>query len=111
MLFKFSLNESTLFIKNFIFDAKTATIMVLDNELSNTKLQLPIENINAPLLSKMFNTMMHKLMQDSFEKGKPWVYVNLRYFIENYEGAVLDDNAYSTLGYDAKTGTRKVVSL
>lgn len=109
MLFKFSNNTTTTFVKTFIFDAKTADILILDNELSNMKIHIPVSRIDVELLNKMFNTMTHKLLTDSLDKGIPYVYINLRVFVENYEKSLA--SGYESTGYDRATGCKKSITF
>lgn len=109
MLFKFSNNNSTSFVKTFTFNAKTADIIILDNELSNMKIHIPVSRIDADLLNKMFNTMTHKLINDSLDNNIPYVYINLRLFVENYEKSLA--SGYEATGYDRTTGCKKSLTL
>lgn len=93
MLFKLSLDTNTTFIKTFTFDATKSQIIILDNELSNMVIKVPVSRIDAVLLSKMFNTMTHQLMEDAVATNKGYVYINLRAFISNYEAALEDTQA------------------
>lgn len=88
MLFKLSLDTSTHFIRSFSFDAQASKLIILDNELSGLSIHLPVSKVEPVLLSKMFNTMTHQLMEDAIETNKGYVYLNLRTFIENYESAL-----------------------
>nr|DAS07099.1 MAG TPA: hypothetical protein [Caudoviricetes sp.] len=109
MLFKFSNQTTTTFVKTFIFNAKTADIIILDNELSNMKIHVPVSRIDADLLNKMFNTMTHKLLNDALDNNIPYVYVNLRLFVENYEKSLAA--GYESIGYDRTTGCKKSVTF
>lgn len=109
MLFKFSNSTTTTFVQSFIFDAKTADLLILDNELSNMKIHIPVSHIDPQLLNKMFNTMTHKLLNDALDKNVPYVYVNLRVFVENYERALAD--GYESTGYDRETGCKKHITF
>lgn len=109
MLFKFSNNTTTTFVKTFIFNAKTADIIILDNELSNMKIHIPVSRIDADLLNKMFNTMTHKLLTDALENNIPYVYINLRLFTENYEKSLVA--GYEATGYDRTTGCKKSITF
>ena len=94
MLFKLSLDTTTTFVKTFTFDAKQSRIIILDNELSNMVINVPVSEIDAVLLSKMFNMLTHQLMEDSVVSGKGYVYINLRAFISNYEAALRDKSTH-----------------
>lgn len=109
MLFKFSNQTTTTFVKTFIFNAKTADIIILDNELSNMKIHVPVSRIDADLLNKMFNTMTHKLLNDALDNNITYVYVNLRLFVENYEKSLAA--GYESIGYDRTTGCKKSVTF
>lgn len=88
MLFKISLDTSTHFIRSFSFDAQACKVIILDNELSGVSIPLKVSKNDPVLLSKMFNTMTHQLMEEAMHSNKGYVYINLRTFIENYEGAL-----------------------
>nr|DAX91640.1 MAG TPA: hypothetical protein [Caudoviricetes sp.] len=90
MLFKISLDTSTHFIRSFSFDAQASKIIILDNELSGVSIPLKVSRHEPVLLSKMFNTMTHQLMEEAIETNKGYVYINLRTFLENYEAALKD---------------------
>lgn len=66
-------------------------IIILDNELSNMVINVPVSEIDAVMLSKMFNTLTHQLMEDAVATGKGYVYINLRAFINNYEAALVQN--------------------
>ena len=90
MLFKISLDTSTHFIRSFSFDAQASKIIILDNELSGVSIPLKVSRHEPVLLSKMFNTMTHQLMEEAIKTNKGYVYINLRTFLENYEAALKD---------------------
>ena len=94
MLFKLSLDTNTTFVKTFTFDAKQSRIIILDNELSNMTINIPVSEIDAVMMSKIFNTLTHQLMEDAVASGKGYVYINLRAFISNYEAALVQNRGY-----------------
>lgn len=96
MLFKLSLDTNTTFVRTFTFDAKQSKIIILDNELSQMTINVPVSEIDAVMLSKMFNTLTHQLMEDAVASGKGYVYINLRAFISNYEAALVQNRGTKT---------------
>ena len=70
MLFKLSLDTNTTFVRTFTFDAKQSKIIILDNELSQMTINVPVSEIDAVMLSKMFNTLTHQLMEDAVADRK-----------------------------------------